>query len=252
MRWARISLCALVASTAFLVPAVPAVAVLSHEATTARQNSPAPVLALSAQTPWVTPAAPWFSLSVGVARRAGPVGALHVALTFYGRIEDESELVQSTNATPDEGTIGHSDTAVTATPSGDLAAACVTVLPDANASAPTPGPGTSGVCPAGAPTVELDCTPGRGTCGDVYPVSVALLRQGDSSPLARFTTFLTYQEPGLSSSDGAGGPLRVSLIMPVSTGLSPSRSSPSPAALDPVEGLAGVSHHILGCPSHLP
>ena len=61
-------------------------------------------------------------------------------------------------------------------------------------------------CPAGAPTVTLGCTPGDGTCGDVYPVSVALERQGSTSPLARFTTFLTYQEPGLSSSVGTGAP----------------------------------------------
>ena len=69
---------------------------------------------------------------------------------------------------------------------------------------PTSGPG---VCAAGSHTLTLDCTPLTGKCGDVYPVSVALVRQGSSSPLARFTTFLTYQEPTAVSA--TGGPLRV-------------------------------------------
>ena len=50
-------------------------------------------------------------------------------------------------------------------------------------------------------------------CGDVYPVSVSLLRQGDATPVARFTTFLTYQEP--QGPVGTDGPLRVGLIAPV-------------------------------------
>jgi hypothetical protein len=47
----------------------------------------------------------------------------------------------------------------------------------------------------------------------VYPVTVALFRQTSSTPIARFTTFLTYQEPGAI---GAGGPLQVGLVLPVS------------------------------------
>ena len=44
-------------------------------------------------------------------------------------------------------------------------------------------------------------------------MSVALLRQGDATPVARFTTFLTYQEP--HGPVGADGPLRVGLVAPV-------------------------------------
>jgi hypothetical protein len=60
----------------------------------------------------------------------------------------------------------------------------------------------------------------------VYPVSVALYRQGTAAPLARFTTFLTYQEPGVSASDGPDGPLRVALVMPISGRLLPDQLVP--------------------------
>ena len=45
------------------------------------------------------------------------------------------------------------------------------------------------------------------------PSAVALLRQGSTSPVAHFTTFLTYQEPGAI---GEGGPLHVGVVLPVS------------------------------------
>ncbi len=44
---------------------------------------------------------------------------------------------------------------------------------------------------------------------------MSLLRQGSSAPLAHFTTFLTYQEPGAF---GDGGKLRVGVVVPVATG----------------------------------
>ena len=59
----------------------------------------------------------------------------------------------------------------------------------------------------------LGCTPDIGTCGEVYPVSVALLRQGSSTALARFTTFLTYEEP-----NSQAGALRVATVMPLGNG----------------------------------
>ena len=52
----------------------------------------------------------------------------------------------------------------------------------------------------------------------MYPVAVALLRQGSTTPLARFTTFLTYQEPGAI---GEGGPLRVGVVVPVTAAGAP-------------------------------
>ncbi len=95
------------------------------------------------------------------------------------------------------------------------AAACMTVLPDAGASPPSSG---TGVCAAGVPggTLTLGCTPSTDECEGVYAVSVALERTGSSSPLSRFTTFLTYEQPG--SVSATGDALRVGLVLPVTTG----------------------------------
>ena len=183
-----------------------------------------PALTLRSQTPWVTPAAPWFSLTAGVGTAAGPISELHVQVTFYSRIRNGTELGQATNGVPAKTVLTHFNADVTDTAAGPVAATCTTVLPDTAAQAPTTVttvPPNSVACPAGAPTVILGCTPDEGACGGVYPVSVALYRQGSTTPLARHTTFLTYQEPGLSSSVGTGGALRVGLIIPLSATLSP-------------------------------
>src|ERR1700734_1801178 len=100
MRWARVSLCTLAVSTLFLLDARPA-------PSAAPDPAPDPALSLGFQTPWVTPAAPWFSLSVAVGSDTGPVGDLHVGLTFYSRVNDSSELAQSINATPDKSVLTH-------------------------------------------------------------------------------------------------------------------------------------------------
>jgi hypothetical protein len=87
-------------------------------------------------------------------------------------------------------------------------------------------------------------------CGDVYPVSVALLRQGDGTPVARFTTFLTYQEP--QGPVGGDGPLRVALITPVAGAAAPTtaaaltahRDVPVTLAVSPRTAAAlGAGHH---------
>ncbi len=149
----------------------------------------------------------------------GAVGDLRVEVTFYSRIKTATELAQATNAVPDKAR------PLRLQRPGDrhrrrapCAATCATVLPDSKAQAPTtapPCPRTAWPARPGRPTVILGCTPDDGTCGGVYPVSVALYRQGSTTALARHTTFLTYQEPGLSSSVGTGGALRVSLIIPL-------------------------------------
>jgi hypothetical protein len=168
-----------------------------------------------------------------VGASAGAVGNLRVALTVYNRINDTTELQQAANAIPAKNVRGRYTVDVTAGAGGRVATTCATVLPDADASAPTAVPAGATACPAGAPTVVLMCTPDDGICGDIYPVSVALLRQGSDTPLARFTTFLTYQEPGLSSSiSSTGGKLRVGLVMPVKAAASPSLSAPSRQALN--------------------
>jgi Family of unknown function (DUF6049) len=244
MRWARVSLCALAASILLLAGAVPALtggrAGATTADTTAGTTATGPILSLAAQTAWVNPAAPWFALTAKVGNRAGPIGDLHVEVTFYNRIDNPTEMTQAIDAVPDKGVINHFNFPLTATTSGRVAATCVTVLRDESDSAPTTAPPNTVACPATSPTLTLGCVPDDGTCGDVYPVSVALYRQGTTAPLAHFTTFLTYQEPNDSSSDGSGGPLRVGLVMPVSAPLSPTHESPSGAALEPAESVTGI------------
>ncbi len=157
-------------------------------------------LALASQTPWVTAAQPWFNLGVGVGEPVSEASSLHVNLTFYNRIDDASQFQQALSSTPQKGVLGRMSDIGTADVDGRLAAsACVTVMPDADATPPASGPGA---CAVGGTTLVLGCTLATDTCGGVYPVSVALVRQG--STVARFTTFLTYQQP---SAEGDGGPL---------------------------------------------
>jgi hypothetical protein len=143
------------------------------------------------------------------------------------------------NATPDESVLTHFPVPVTATASGLGVVSCAVVLPDEEAQAPTPAPGTLGVCPPNAPTVTLHCQPDTGSCGDVYPVTVALYQQGNSSPLSRFTTFLTYQEPQYSASVGPGGALRVGLVVPVASRPTTALAAPSAADRRDAESLIG-------------
>ena len=227
-------------STAFLAAAAPAAATVHHESATAGAGSPGPALTLKAQTSWVTPTAPWFTLSLGVGSNTGPAANLHVQLTFYSRINDPTHMAQATNGSPNGAVLSHFDAPVTATTGGLGVVACAVVLPTNSAEAPTPAPGTLGVCPPGAQTVSLHCQPDEGTCGDVYPVSVALYRQGTSAPLARFTTFLTYQEPEYTSSISAsGGPLRVGLVLPVASRPSSTLSAPTAGDRRTAESLVG-------------
>ncbi len=239
-RWATLCLCALALATGLLVAGAPATAEVQHEAVTGGSAGAPPstaALTLRGQTPWATPASPWFWLTAGVGTTAGAIEDLHVQLTFYNRINDATELGQATNAVPNKSVLLRSTAAVTVSATGSIAATCTTVLPDKAARAPTTVPTGSVPCPAGGPTVILGCTPNNGTCGGVYPVSIALYRAGSTTPVARHTTFLSYQEPG---SVGAGGALRVSLIMPLSAPLSPDLSPPSKASLTLQEEVAGV------------
>ena len=242
---ARTALCTLAVAVAALVSTLGAAA--AGGAQQARADG-AP-LVLDSQTPWVTAAQPWFNLALGVTPAEGAASTLRVNVTFYGRVNDASELQQAISATPTSTPLlRQTGLPVTAGTGGLTAADCVTVLPDSNASPPSTG---SGICAAGAPTLTLDCTPGTGRCGDVYPVSVALVRQGASSPLARFTTFLTYQEP--SAVSATGGPLRVGVVLPVSAGgvttmadaLTDHRDVPTTLAVSPqaVDTLAATRSH---------
>jgi len=241
MRWARISLYTLAMSVVLLVATFPGSTEGRAGAATVKNVIAGPALSLSAQTAWVSPAAPWFALTAHIGKDTGSVDDLHVEATFYNRIDDETELAQATHAVPAKGVLGHFNWPVTAsTGGGRVAATCVTVVPEESVTPPATAPPNTVACAAGPDTLVLGCTPDEGICGGVYPVSVALYRQGTAAPLARFTTFLTYQEPGVSASDGPDGPLRVALVMPLSGRLSPSNSFLSGTGLDPVEDLTST------------
>ena len=208
-RWARTALCTLALAAATLLSTTAVAAGPTGGAVQA--GAGAPPLTLSAQTPWVTPTAPWFTTTLAVGESSVPAADLHVSLTFYSRVSDASQFEQAVGAVPQKSVLLRvPDVGVSENGSARVASECVTVLPDPSASAPASGPGA---CAAGSPTLTLGCTPDTGVCGDVYPVSVALLRQGDATPVARFTTFLTYQEP--DGPVGTDGPLRVGLVAPV-------------------------------------
>jgi len=233
MRWARVSLRALAVSAVLVVAWVPTAALALHGSVSSGPDPVGPPLALESQTPWVTPAAPWFSLAAEVGSTTGPVGNLHVRVSFYPRINNATQLAQSTNSLPAGGEITHVNVPVTVTPEGRGASVCATVLRTDREVPPTPPAGTPGVCPADAQTVVLDCTPDVDSCGDVYPVSVALFRQ--STELSRFTTFLTYQEP--QGPPAAVGPLDVGLILPLSKS---GPAVPTRAARTATEGLVAL------------
>jgi hypothetical protein len=206
-RWATTALCTLAVAAATLLGTAGAGA----RGLAVQAGAGAPPLTLTSQTPWVTPTQPWFNLSLAVGDGGVPAGDLNVSLTFYSRIAYTSQFDQALGAVPQKGVLLRvPDVPVTETGAERGATACVTVLPDSSASPPATG---TGACASGSPTLVLGCTPDTGVCGDVYPVSVSLLRQGDATPVARFTTFLTYQEP--QGPVGTDGPLRVGLIAPV-------------------------------------
>ncbi len=217
--------------------AVVLVAPISASALTAPAPATAPLFTLANQTQWVTPEAPWYSLSFGVGAAAGPASDLHVSVTFYSRITDGSQLQQATNGTPDLDVLTRvTSIPVVAGPGALSASTCVTVLPR-NATVPTTAT-SPGACPADAPTVNLPCALQSGPCDDVYPVSVALVRTGQSTPVSRFTTFMTYEEPGFATAPQTGGPLRVSWIVPIST-RSIGHSSAAEASRTATESLIG-------------
>ncbi len=221
MRWGRTALCSLAVVVTALLGIAPAAAT-GHSggapAAVARASADAPPLTLVSQTPSsVTPAQPWFNVTLGIGAGEGTASELQVSMTIYSRLNSSSQLQQAIGGTPGGAVLlRESDIAVTGGSQGSTASACVPVQRDAQDTLPTSG---VGVCAPGTRSLDLGCTPLRGTCGDVYPVSIALFRQNSTTPLARITTFLTYQEAGLPGSiSTTGGPLRVGLVLPVANG----------------------------------
>jgi hypothetical protein len=254
-RWARTALCSLAvavllglqgflgtgagpASASVSASSSPAAGSVAARAAAAA-SAHTPLLTLLSQSPWVTPTQPWFNVAFGVGAGAGPATDLRVSLTFYERMNSSSQLQQAVNGSPSGGALLHvPDVPVTSSGNSVMtASACVTVVPDESTTPPATGPGAC--TPGGSTdTLVLGCTPLRGHCGDVYAVTAALVRSGSSSPLERFTTFLTYQEP---TAIGAGGKLNVGLVVPVgtngtqtlATALSDQRDVPATLAVSP-------------------
>src|SRR3984957_4966990 len=234
MRRMTVALCALALFAALLPGALPGVLPAGAAVS---PTAAGPALTLASQTQWVTPAAPWFSLALAIGSQAGSAADLHVSVSMYGRITDGSQFQQAANGVPQEELLTRvPDVGVTATAAGLTASTCITVLYNDTSGPPTPAPDTAGVCPPGGPTVNLHCTLGSGPCDDVYPVSIALLHAGDSTPVARFTTFLTYEEPGIAQPPRYTGPLRVSWIVPVQNRVS-GQSSAADVARQSTEAL---------------
>ena len=171
-------------------------------------------LVLDSQTPWVTADQPWFNLTVGVSPSEGAASNLSVSVSFYDRLVDGSDLQQAISGTPSGSPLmRETGLPVSEGASGPAASTCVTTVPSASASVPATG---EGICPAGSNSFTMGCQPLRDECQGVYPVSVSLVRQGSSTPVSRFTTFLTYQQPNAVSP--TGGPLRVGVVVPVTAG----------------------------------
>ena len=85
MRWGKAALCSLAVVATALLGTAPAAAT-GHSggapAADARASADAPPLTLVSQTPWVTPAQPWFNVSLGIGASEGSASALHVSMTF--------------------------------------------------------------------------------------------------------------------------------------------------------------------------
>ncbi len=216
MRWGRTALCSLAVVAAVLLGSAPAASGGAPGAV-ARAAADTPPLTLQSQTDWVTPDQPWFNVTVGVGASEGSAAGLRVSMTYYSRLDSTSQLQQAIDGTPGGNVLGRQpDVAVTSGSQGQglTASSCVTVLRDARDTPPATG---TGACAPGTLTIDMGCTPLTGTCGDVYPVAIALYRQNSTTPVARLTTFLTYQEAGAPGSIGRGGPLNVGLVLPDST-----------------------------------
>jgi hypothetical protein len=247
-RRAKTALCTLAVAVAALVSTLGA----GGASAAGQARAGGAPLVLSQQTPWVTADQPWFNLVAGVGPGVGAASSLSVSLSYYGRLVDGSNLQQAISGTP-SGTplLRETGIPISQGASGLSAATCVTVVPNASASVPTTG---DGICAAGSHTMTLDCQPLDDDCQGVYPVSVALVRQGSSTPVARFTTFLTYQQPNAEST--TGGPLRVGVVIPVTaSGLTTTadalsdtqnRAVPTTLAVSPLAVSAADATHARG------
>jgi len=181
-------------------------------------------LALTKQTPWVTPEQPHFSMQVAVGSRAAAQGPLALALTVYHRLITRTGFAQALTSTPGGAALER----VTPVPVG-----AGNLSPSLDLTVGTGPPSAAG------PSIGLNCA-GSGTCPGVYPVSVTLEQTG-GTVLGQFNTFLTYEQSASSN------PLRFALVVPFAAGVHvlPGSSNAATALAAPsrqaVDNLAGFA-----------
>jgi hypothetical protein len=185
-----------------------------------------PALLLDAQSPWVTPGAPTFSVSVTPTAAAGPPAGLTLVVALYDRLTSRSVFQQVLASGPTTAPIDHTAPLVLATPvpaGGDPVA--VTVSTAASTS-------------RHSPDLDLGCEPGG--CAGVYPVTLTLERAG--AEVTRLTTFLTYAETTSSQ------PLRVAWVASFSSPVASGRGS-SPLSRAGASALAGQAAALAAHPA---
>ncbi len=193
----------------------------------ARTGRRAPLLALTDQSPWVTPGQPGGAASFTLAVATAGSVPTHdeVVATLYPKLTTRSGFEATLTRVPAGRVLDrtHPVPLSSMTPADGGDALSISVLPDPTTTPTSPG----------APTLDLTCpttTPSR--CTGVYPLVVSLVRPGSGggapTPVAHahFTTYLTYS--ATPSSDRLG----FALVVPF--------SSPVPAASDGAERVPGT------------
>jgi hypothetical protein len=206
-----------------------------------RTGRGAPLLALTDQSPWVTPGQPGGAASFTLAVVTAESVPTHdeVVVTLYPKLTTRSGFEATLTRVPVGRVLDrtHPVPLSSTTPADGGDALSISVLPN-----PTTAPAS-----AGAPTLDLTCpttTPSR--CTGVYPLVVSLVRPASGGgaptpvPHAHFTTYLTYS--ATPSSDRLGFALVVPFLSPApTTGASAKRVPVTlpPAEVSALSGLAG-------------
>jgi uncharacterized protein DUF6049 len=217
------------AGAATAAAAVPANSTANSTASASGQ----PLLTLAWQTATVQPlsgTSPNFTLDLETG--SGEPAGSEVGVTLYGALHTRSNFEQTLSTAP-------SGTPITRT-----TPVAVSTLPPGKHGGRALGIDVvTSTTPAGSlPDLDLDCTPG--TCTGVYPAVVSLYRSGDStSPIAHFTTYLTYVE----NKSTPAASLRFAWIVPVATpvAIRSGERDPATAINPPTTSAATALDHLV-------
>jgi hypothetical protein len=148
-----------------------------------------------------------FTISLLVAGTSAPVT---VATTLYSRLTTRSGLLAALSKVgPSQQIDGTDPVALSCLPASAHGGAALTIdVLTSSATHPTLPGGCTGS--AHAPTFDLRCQVGTGSCNGVYPVAITV--SSDGHQLARLVTLMTYVERAASV------PLRVSTVLRLSAG----------------------------------